>query len=62
MQCKVVFVIPFIVSGPKITPGKESKTSISFSDILPTIIDICELKKGVYFVIAGLYNTKLITQ
>ncbi len=36
--------VPFIVSGPKITPGKESKTSISFSDILPTIIDLAGQK------------------
>ena len=32
--------VPFIMSGPKIRPGKESKVSITHSDILPTIIDL----------------------
>ena len=34
--------VPFIISGPNIKSGIESKVPISFSDILPTIIDIAE--------------------
>ena len=32
--------VPFIVTGPKIEKNVESKSIISFSDILPTIIDL----------------------
>ena len=36
--------VPFIISGPNIKSGIESKVPISFSDILPTIIDIAGKK------------------
>ena len=36
--------VPFIISGPKIKAGIESKTSITFSDLLPTIIDLAGYK------------------
>lgn len=36
--------VPFIISGPNIKAGIESKVPISFSDILPTIIDIAGKK------------------
>ena len=32
--------VPFIIAGPKIKSGIESKTQITFSDLLPTIADI----------------------
>ena len=32
--------VPFIISGPNIKPGSESKTPITFSDLLPTIVDL----------------------
>ena len=32
--------VPFIISGPNIMPGSESKTPITFSDLLPTIVDL----------------------
>ena len=32
--------VPFIISGPKINPNTYSTTPISFSDLLPTIIDL----------------------
>ena len=36
--------VPFIISGPNIKAGSESKVPISFSDLLPTIIDIAGKK------------------
>lgn len=36
--------VPFVISGPNIKPGIESKVPISFSDLLPTIIDIAGKK------------------
>ena len=36
--------VPFIISGPNIKAGSESKAPISFSDLLPTIIDIAGKK------------------
>ena len=36
--------VPFIISGPKIKAGIESKISITFSDLLPTIIDLAGFK------------------
>ena len=36
--------VPFIISGPKIKEGIESKTPISFSDLLPTITDLAGYK------------------
>ena len=36
--------VPFIICGPKIKAGVESKTSITFSDLLPTIIDLAGYK------------------
>ena len=36
--------VPFVISGPNIKAGSESKVPISFSDILPTIIDIARKK------------------
>ena len=32
--------VPFIIKGPKIKPSSQSETPISFSDLLPTIIDL----------------------
>lgn len=32
--------VPFVVAGPKILAGQESKTPITFSDLLPTLIDL----------------------
>lgn len=40
--------VPFIISGPKIKAGSESKVPISFSDLLPTIIDIAGKKIPLY--------------
>ena len=37
--------VPFIVSGPKIKAGSQTETTISFSDLLPTIIDLAGGKK-----------------
>jgi arylsulfatase A-like enzyme len=36
--------VPFIIAGPKIKAGIESRVPISFSDLLPSIIDIAGLK------------------
>ncbi len=36
--------VPFIISGPNIKAGSESKTPITFSDLLPTIIHIAGYK------------------
>ena len=36
--------VPFVISGPNINAGIESKVPISFSDLLPTIIDIAGKK------------------
>ena len=36
--------VPFVISGPNIKAGSESKVPISFSDLLPTIIDIAGKK------------------
>jgi arylsulfatase A len=32
--------VPFIISGPRIKHGTASKTPISFSDVLPTVVDL----------------------
>ena len=32
--------VPFVMAGPKILGGQESKTPITFSDLLPTLIDL----------------------
>ena len=32
--------VPFVIAGPKILAGQESKTPITFSDLLPTLIDL----------------------
>ncbi len=37
--------VPMIISGPNIEPNSYSATNISFSDLLPTIIDIISSKK-----------------
>ena len=37
--------VPMIISGPNIEPNSFSDTNISFSDLLPTIIDIISSKK-----------------
>ena len=37
--------VPFIVAGPEIMAGIESKTPITFSDLLPTIVDLAGNKK-----------------
>lgn len=37
--------VPFIVLGPRIKPGTYNHTPISFSDLLPTIVDIAGNKK-----------------
>ena len=36
--------VPFVITGPNINAGIESKVPISFSDLLPTIIDIAGKK------------------
>ena len=36
--------VPFVIAGPQITPGSESKTPITHSDLLPTIIDLAGQK------------------
>jgi arylsulfatase A-like enzyme len=36
--------VPFIIAGPKIRAGIESRVPISFSDLLPSIIDIAGSK------------------
>jgi arylsulfatase A len=36
--------VPFIVAGPEITAGAESTASITFSDLLPTIVDLSGIK------------------
>ncbi len=36
--------VPFIIAGPKIKPGIESKTPITFSDLLPSIVDLAGYK------------------
>ena len=37
--------VPFIISGPNIEEYSYNETNISFSDLLPTIIDIISSKK-----------------
>jgi arylsulfatase A-like enzyme len=37
--------VPFIVTGPEIKAGLQTETPISFSDLLPTIIDLAGGKK-----------------
>ena len=37
--------VPFIVAGPEIKAGIESKIPITFSDLLPTIVDLAGNKK-----------------
>ena len=37
--------VPFIVAGPEITAGAESTAPITFSDLLPTIVDLSGIKK-----------------
>tara|TARA_A100000164_G_scaffold67311_1_gene56011 strand:- start:306 stop:1700 length:1395 start_codon:yes stop_codon:yes gene_type:complete len=37
--------VPMIISGPNIEPNSYTATNISFSDLLPTIIDIISSKK-----------------
>ncbi len=37
--------VPMIISGPNIEPNSYSATNISFSDLLPTIIDVISSKK-----------------
>jgi arylsulfatase A len=36
--------VPFIVAGPEITAGAESTAPITFSDLLPTIVDLSGIK------------------
>ena len=36
--------VPFVIAGPQITPGSESKTPITHSDLLPTIIELAGQK------------------
>ena len=36
--------VPFVIAGPKIKAGIESKTPITFSDLLPTIVDLAGYK------------------
>ena len=36
--------VPFVIAGPQILAGLESKTPITHSDLLPTIIDLAGLK------------------
>ena len=36
--------VPFVITGPQILAGLESKTPITHSDLLPTIIDLAGLK------------------
>ena len=36
--------VPFVIAGPQIIAGLESKTPITHSDLLPTIIDLAGLK------------------
>ena len=38
--------VPFIVSGPHIKPNSQAETPISFSDLLPTIIDLAGGKEN----------------
>ena len=45
--------VPFIISGPKIKAGVESKVPISFSDLLPSIIDIAGNKTPKYDYLDG---------
>ncbi len=45
--------VPFIISGPKIKAGVESKVPISFSDLLPSIIDIAGNKIPQYDYLDG---------
>jgi arylsulfatase A-like enzyme len=40
--------VPFIIAGPKIKAGVESRVPISFSDLLPSIIDIAGNKLPQY--------------
>ncbi|CAI8314061.1 MAG: Uncharacterised protein [Flavobacteriales bacterium] len=40
--------VPFIIAGPKIKAGIESRVPISFSDLLPSIIDIAGNKLPQY--------------
>ena len=37
--------VPFIISGPGISKNTQAETSISFSDLLPTIVDLAGNKK-----------------
>ena len=39
--------VPFIITGPKIKAGIESKTPITFSDLLPTISDMAGHKLSI---------------
>ena len=36
--------VPFVIAGPQIHAGLESKTPITHSDLLPTIIDLAGTK------------------
>ena len=38
--------VPFIITGPKIKPNSQSELPISFSDLLPTIIDLAGGKEN----------------
>lgn len=38
--------VPFIVSGPHVKPNSQAETPISFSDLLPTIIDLAGGKEN----------------
>ena len=45
--------VPFVIAGPLIKPGSESKTPITFSDLMPTVIDLADGSLPTYEVLDG---------
>ncbi len=45
--------VPFVIAGPKIKAGIESKTAITFSDLLPTIVGLAGYKMPLKLEIDG---------
>jgi arylsulfatase A-like enzyme len=45
--------VPFVIAGPLIRPGSESKTPITFSDLMPTVIDLADGSLPTYEALDG---------
>lgn len=53
--------VPLMISGPGITPGVTSDALISELDLLPTLIDLCELDSGIDYPLHGQSIAGLLT-